>query len=57
MTTLPYPHSSRSSTYQQRFARSLINCLGFDGAMDACRRNCWDGVLDVLIRMDQRRPC
>ncbi len=35
--------------YQEQLARSLVNCLGHDGAIHACQSNGWDGVLAVLI--------
>ena len=43
---------------QEKFADSLIECLGVDGAIRACRANVWDGVL-VLVLSDDRctREC
>jgi hypothetical protein len=36
-------------TEQARLALALIDSLGMDGAIFACRANGWDGVLDLLI--------
>lgn len=33
---------------QARLARSLVDALGLDGAISACRANGWDGVLACL---------
>ncbi len=45
---------------QARLALALIDSLGIDGAVFACRANGWDGVLDLLVgrpqRADPRRP-
>ena len=49
------PHGRRE---QARLALSLVDSLGLDGAIFACRANGWDGVLDILIggnREDRRR--
>ena len=35
---------------QEKFADSLIACLGVDGAIHACRANVWDGVLGLVLR-------
>ena len=34
---------------QARLALALVDSLGIDGAIFACRANGWDGVLDLLI--------
>ena len=34
---------------QARLALTLVDSLGLDGAIFACRANGWDGVLDILI--------
>lgn len=34
---------------QARLALSLVDNLGLDGAIFACRANGWDGVLDILV--------
>ncbi len=36
-------------TEQARLALALVDNLGLDGAIFACRANGWDGVLDILI--------
>lgn len=34
---------------QARLAMSLVEALGLDGAISACRANGWDGVLACLL--------
>ena len=34
---------------QARLALALVDSLGMDGAIFACRANGWDGVLDLLV--------
>ena len=34
--------------HQRRFAKSLVNILGVDGALQACRDNGWAGTLHML---------
>jgi len=34
---------------QVRLAMSLVDSLGLEGAIFACRANGWDGVLDFLL--------
>ena len=46
-TTAPGPR--HAATRQQRLAASLSDCLGLDNAITACRGNCWDGVLVILL--------
>lgn len=36
-------------TEQARLALTLIDSLGLDGAVFACRANGWDGVLTLLV--------
>lgn len=47
--------STRNGKYagQARLAVSLVEALGLDGAISACRANGWDGVLACLL--DPRR--
>ena len=40
-------NDTRSS--QEQLAASLIDCLGVDGAIHACRANAWDGVLRHVL--------
>ncbi len=35
--------------HQETLAVSLIESLGFEGAMHACRANSWDGVLRYVM--------
>ncbi len=37
---------------QVRLALSLVECLGMDGAISACRSNGWGGVLQLLTGRD-----
>lgn len=41
---------------QAKLANSLIDGLGREGAIHACRANGWDGVLDYLLGADNKRP-
>lgn len=41
---------------QARLALTLIDSLGIDGAIFACRANGWDGVLDLLIGRPRPGP-
>lgn len=38
---------------QAKLANSLIDGLGREGAIHACRANGWDGVLDYLLGLDR----
>jgi hypothetical protein len=38
---------------QEKFADSLIECLGVDGAIRACRANVWDGVLGLVLSAER----
>lgn len=40
---------SRANAEQARLAQSLVEALGLDGAISACRANGWDGVLACLL--------
>ncbi len=33
---------------QEKLAESLIASLGFEGAVNACQANAWDGVLEIV---------
>jgi hypothetical protein len=35
--------------HQVELARSLIDTLGFDGAIYACQSNAWEGVLACVL--------
>lgn len=39
---------------QAKLAETLIESLGFDGAIHACQANGWDGVLAVLLGQGRR---
>ena len=44
-----FPHRPDSDeAYQCRLALSLIDSVGFDGAIRYCRNNSWDGVLRAV---------
>ena len=36
-------------SHQETLAVSLIESLGFEGAIHACRANSWDGVLRYVM--------
>ena len=42
---------------QTKLAESLVTQLGLKGAVQACRSNAWDGVLEfvLLLEDDQRK--
>ncbi len=39
-------------SHQEELAVSLIESLGFEGAIHACRANSWDGVLRYVMSFD-----
>jgi len=41
-------HTIDNGEYQQRFAQTLVNCLGVEGAAQICRENYWDGTRKYL---------
>lgn len=47
------PADDRSN--QERLAASLIDCLGLEGAINACQANSWDGILNRLLARRIRR--
>ena len=40
---------SKERSHQEKLAVSLIQSLGFDGAVHACQANSWDGVLRCVL--------
>ncbi len=36
-------------SHQEKLAFSLVQNLGIDGAIHACRANSWDGVLEYVL--------
>ncbi len=46
--------------YQQGLAASLVESMGIDRAVETCRRNGWDGVLERVLcatrKSDGGRP-
>jgi hypothetical protein len=36
-------------SHQEKLAFSLVQSLGIDGAIHACRANSWDGVLEYVL--------
>ena len=36
---------------QEELAQSLVQSLGFEGAIHACRANSWDGVLQYVLSL------
>jgi hypothetical protein len=47
MATEPEAHDDQR--YQRWMAESLVDSLGYDKAIKACRNMCWYGTLAVLI--------
>lgn len=39
---------------QVKLAMALVDSLGLEGAISACRANGWDGVLDFLLGTEVR---
>ena len=39
---------------QAKLAMALVDSLGLEGAIFACRANGWDGVLEALRGMESR---
>ena len=47
-----FPHRPDSDAEdQRRLALSLIDSVGFDGAVRYCRNNSWDGVLRAMFAL------
>ncbi len=42
---------SEQRSHQETLAVSLIESLGFEGAIHACRANSWDGVLRYVMSL------
>lgn len=40
---------------QAEFARTLVETLGVDEAIDVCARNCWAGIGAAVASEQQRR--
>ncbi len=38
-------------SHQEKLAVSLVQNLGMEGAIQACRANSWDGVLDYVVSL------
>ena len=38
-------------SHQEKLALSLVQSLGFEGAIHACRANSWDGVLQYVLSL------
>jgi len=49
MTKQTYAGNGGANAEQTRLANSLVEALGLDGAISACRANGWDGVLACLL--------
>ncbi len=45
---------SSFDTYQYVVARSLIDSLGVDGALEFCCKNRWEGVLEAITNLVPR---
>ncbi len=40
---------SEARSGQEKLAVSLVQSLGIEGAIHACRANSWDGVLEYVL--------
>jgi len=38
-------------SHQEKLAVSLVQNLGMEGAIQACRANSWDGVLEYVMSL------
>ncbi len=47
--TMPERDNKDPWHHQRKLAASLVKNLGYEDAVDACRRNGWAGVLRVLL--------
>lgn len=45
---------SSIDTYQHVVARSLIDSLGIDGALEFCCKNQWEGVIEAITNLVPR---
>ena len=43
--------------YHLYFAQNMVRSLGYDFALDACRRKGWMGTLDIIRRQAPARQC
>ncbi len=52
--------AAENRDYQQGLAASLVGTMGIDRAVETCRRNGWDGVLERVLcatrKSDGGRP-
>lgn len=53
MTKRTHNGGGGANAEQTRLANSLVEALGLDGAISACRANGWDGVLACLLGPQQ----
>lgn len=47
--------TTQANESQAAFARTLIETLGVDEAIDVCARNCWAGISAVIQSERQRQ--
>lgn len=45
----------QNQEYQAEFARTLIDTLGLDEALDVCAQNCWAGIRAAVMSEKQRQ--
>ncbi|MEE9209090.1 MAG: hypothetical protein V3U23_01460 [Kiloniellales bacterium] len=42
---------AEARSHQEKLALSLVQSLGIEGAIHACRANSWDGVLQYVLSL------
>ena len=42
---------AETRSHQEKLALSLVQSLGIEGAIHACRANSWDGVLQYVLSL------
>ena len=55
-TNIPIDRAAPNHSYQNDLANSLIESLGVDQAIEACRRNLWSGVQEIILHERSAAP-
>lgn len=50
MLKYAYNRAADNRDYQRVFAHSLVQSLGYEGAIDICYRNFWHGTLSCILK-------
>ncbi len=53
MTTV-HERADSNFGYQRKLALSLIDTVGYEGAIRFCQSNAWDGVLSSVMGLQNR---